>query len=183
MKRSNILLVLAAIGIIGLGFANKVKEKEALQSGNVVGPNIGNRAPEIVQKNPEGTEMKLSDYKGHVVLVDFWASWCRPCRMENPNVVNAYNKYKDAKFKDAKGLIIYNVSLDTNKDRWKKAITDDNLVWDSHVSDLKGWHSEPGSHYGVNSIPANFLLDADGIIIAKNLRGKALEDALEKLLK
>ena len=138
---------------------------------------IGATAPELSFKNPEGKVLKLSELRGKVVLVDFWASWCRPCRMENPNVVAAYKKFKD------KGFAIYSVSLDQNADSWKAAIGQDGLAWPNHVSDLKGWQSEPAHLYGVQSIPAQFLLDKDGKIVAKNLRGEQLEQKLAELLK
>ena len=138
---------------------------------------VGATAPELSFKSPEGKVLKLSELRGKVVLVDFWASWCRPCRMENPNVVAAYKKFKD------KGFAIYSVSLDQNADSWKAAIGQDGLAWPNHVSDLKGWQSEPAHIYGVQSIPAQFLLDKDGKIVAKNLRGEQLEQKLAELLK
>lgn len=178
MKRTNIFLALAATALLAFGFIG------TKQSGNVIGTNIGNKAPELKFKTPDDKVLALSSFKGKIVLVDFWASWCGPCRIENPNVVATYNKYKAAKFKDAKGFVIYSVSLDQNKEAWKKAIAADNLSWPEHVSDLKGWYSDAAAIYGVNSIPTNFLLDANGIIIAKGLRGAAdLEAALKKLVK
>lgn len=140
-----------------------------------VGLNIGDKAPELKFKNPDGKEISLSSLKGKVVLIDFWASWCRPCRMENPNVVAAYNKYKD------KGLEIYGVSLDKSQDQWVNAIKTDGLNW-INVSDLGGWNSAGAATYGVRSIPGNFLIDANGIIIAKNLRGANLHAELQKAL-
>ena len=136
---------------------------------------IGATAPELAFPNPDGTIMKLSDLRGKVVLIDFWASWCGPCRRENPNVVNVYNKYKD------KGFEIYSVSLDRDKNSWIKAIETDKLVWKNHVSDLKYWSSEAAKLYGVNSIPATFLIDKDGKIIGKNLRGEQLSNALKNI--
>ncbi len=140
---------------------------------------IGTTAPEINLDTPEGTKLSLKSLRGKYVLVDFWASWCGPCRGENPNVVKAYNQFKDK----GKGFTIYSVSLDNAKPNWTKAIAADGLAWPNHVSDLKGWQSSAAAAYGVQSIPASFLLDPNGKIIAKNLRGPALEAKLAEVLK
>jgi len=132
----------------------------------------------FTQNDTLGIPVSLASFKGKYVLVDFWASWCGPCRRENPNVVKTYNAYKD------KGFQILSVSLDQPgaKDKWIKAIHDDNLTW-THVSDLKYWDNEVAKQYGIQAIPANFLLDPEGKIIAKNLRGEDLAAKLSTVLK
>ena len=148
-----------------------------------VGSQVGDEAPEIAMPNTKGKEMKLSDLRGSYVLIDFWASWCGPCRRENPNVVRAYQKYKKAKFKDGDGFEIFSVSLDSDIPRWEAAIKKDGLDWKHHVSDLKKWDNEAAAMYGVSSIPMSFLVDPNGIIVAKNLRGIELHRQLDKYVK
>lgn len=148
-----------------------------------LGTGIGDKAPELIGKSVQGETQKLSDTKGQLVLLDFWASWCGPCRRENPVVVNAWNKYKNKTFKNGKGFTVFSVSLDRTEDAWKKGIADDKLGWNYHISDLKGWYSKHAAIYGVRSIPDNFLIDGDGVIIARKLRGADLEAVLEKLQK
>lgn len=147
--------------------------RKKIEANKPLGP--GSQAKEIALPNPQGDTLRLSDYKGKTVLIDFWASWCGPCRRENPNVVKMYDKYH------SDGFEVFSVSLDKNKERWVAAIEQDNLKWDGHVSDLKFWSSEAARAYNVSSIPFTLLIDKDGKVIATNLRGAQLEEVLRSI--
>jgi peroxiredoxin len=136
---------------------------------------VGQPAPEFTMNDSTGKPVSLSSFKGKVVLVDFWASWCGPCRAENPNVVAAYKKF------NSKGFTVLGVSLDTDKAKWRDAVAKDGLTW-THVSDLIGWENAAAKQYGVRSIPANFLIDKGGKIIGSSLRGEDLVKKLEEVL-
>jgi len=138
---------------------------------------IGQPYIDFTQNDPQGNPVALSSVvkENKYVLVDFWAAWCQPCRRENPNVLNAYQKYHD------KGFTVFGVSFDSQKQDWIKAIQDDGLTW-TQVSDLKGWGNAAGKLYGIQSIPQNILIGPDGKIIARNIRGEALQDKLKELM-
>lgn len=153
-------------------YSKRIKDKLAIEEKLAV----GKVAPNFTQNDSTGKTISLASLKGRYVLIDFWASWCGPCRRENPNLVKTYQKHS------GKGFEILGVSLDNKKEPWLKAIKQDNLTW-QHVSDLKGWQNAVSSDYGINSIPANLLLDPEGRIIAKDLRGQKLEDKLAELFK
>lgn len=154
----------------------ELRLKQEEEQKKLLGIGLGASAPDISLKNPSGQRIKLSNLRGKIVLLDFWASWCRPCRAENPNVVKLYNKYK------SKNFTVYSVSLDKNKEQWTSAIKQDQLGWENHVSELQGWNSSAGAKYGVNSIPKTFLIDKKGAICGYNLKGEALENKIKELL-
>lgn len=154
----------------------QIQQQQTQQSKQNGFAEVGTKAPELNYPSPTGQNIALSSLKGKVVLIDFWASWCKPCRMENPNVVRLYNEYKD------KGFTIYSVSLDKDKARWENAIKQDGLIWPNHVSDLKGWQSAAAATYGVNGIPYTVLIGKDGKVIATSLRGVQLEQKLKEIL-
>ncbi|HEY0610358.1 MAG TPA: TlpA disulfide reductase family protein [Chitinophaga sp.] len=143
---------------------------------NMTAVKVGDVAPDFSLPDPSGKKISLSSFRGKYVLVDFWASWCKPCRMENPNVVKAYQQYK------SKNFTVLGVSLDKKKEAWVEAIQADGLSW-NHVSDLKFWDSAVVPLFGINAIPTNFLLDPQGKVIAANLRGDALEQKLKEVVK
>lgn len=165
-------------------FAGLTKEAQLSMVGAMITKSLaidaktgkGKVAPAISMTDKDGKIVKLSDFKGKYVLIDFWASWCGPCRKENPNVVAAYKKYHD------KGFEVLGISLDSKKDAWLKAIEADGLSW-THVSELKGWQNTAATEYGVKAVPASFLIDPNGKVVGKDLRGEELNKTLAQLFK
>ncbi|MDZ4751208.1 MAG: TlpA disulfide reductase family protein [Flavobacteriales bacterium] len=186
MKR---LMILGAAAIAFVGICSfTLLQNDSTQNPNsvtnaAVGTNVGDVAPDIEMTGVDGKMIKLSSLRGKIVLIDFWASWCGPCRRENPSVVEAYAKYQKAKFKTAHGFEVFSVSLDKTQDAWVSAIKADKLTWSNHVCDMKGWDNEAAKLYGVSSIPMSFLIDENGVITAKNLRGLQLHTSIDSHVK
>ena len=167
----NYIILIATIMLSSIAYAQNT------------GPKIGAKVVKIKEKSVDGTELSLSDLRGKMVLIYFWASWCDPCRVENPILVSAYKEFKDKSFKEGEGFTIFSVSLDSHKEEWIQGIADDNLEWEYHVSNLMSWDSKYVKKYKLEYIPASFLINAKGVIVAKNLRGAALHEKLTELLK
>jgi thiol-disulfide isomerase/thioredoxin len=196
LNKLNFILLIPALALGVSVFSCKSKKEESKTAettpavtqnydapANITeGLSIGNKAPELSFKDTKDSVISLSSLKGYYVLIDFWASWCGPCRYENPNVVRAYKKYSNQRFVNGKGFRIFNVSLDNSKAPWIAAIKKDSLNWPYHISDLKGWYTELGAKYQVNSIPANWLIDSRGVIVARSLRGEMLEKTLDRFI-
>ena len=178
------LLFLLTILFISAACMNNGNNNPVATSGNSQeGLEPGMKAPELEYASPNGEKIALSSLRGKMVLIDFWASWCPPCRRENPIVATAYRKFKNAEFKGGSGFTVYSVSFDRTKENWLEAIAKDGLSWPTHVSELKGWDAEAGYTYNINEIPSNFLIDGNGIILAQNLYGDSLQTTLSRLLK
>lgn len=143
----------------------------------------GSPAPEINLPDKNGNPFTLSTQRGNLVLLEFWASWCKPCREDNPKIVALHNKYKNTTFQNAGKLQFVSISLDTDKEKWLEAIKEDNLAWEYHISDLLGWKSAAADSFGVSYIPSSFLIDPNGIIIGKNLKPRDLDKLLATLAK
>ncbi len=182
MKKQTIILTLIIVPIV-FAFAG-VENNKFEEERHVNAPAVGDFAPEITMTTTDGkTTYRLSELRGKLVLVNFWASMVAQCRFENPNIVNAYKRFKDQKFKNGNGFEVFSVSLDTDMDKWQNAINRDRLIWKYHVSDLKGYKSSAAHDYGVKAMPYNFLIDGEGQVIAVNLKGSELNKTIESFIK
>jgi peroxiredoxin len=173
------IIIIALLGFLLSTAGDKLKSQPLYAP--VTGLEVGKNAPNIILPDTTGELLNLADQRGNLVLVTFWASWCRPCRHENKALADIYRQFKDKKFNNAHQFKIFSVSLDRNKDNWLKAIENDGMIWKEHVSNLQGWNSPAADVYDVRAIPAAFLLDKNGVIIAKNPKLDQLAEILKQL--
>ena len=173
-EKFRIFIIFVCVGLIFSSFS--------INKTNVTKIKIGDKAPNISLPDLSNKIISLDSFRGHYVVIDFWASWCVACRKENQNIVRAYNKFKDKKLINSKTVIFFSVSLDTDKEVWQKAIKNDKLSWTNHVSSFKKWSCPTVAAYGISALPSGFLINPDGIIISDDISGANLDKELDKLL-
>lgn len=174
MRKHIVFLIISTIIFLGAVNPENQPESKLLIE-------VGYPAPDIILPGVTGEELRLSDLRGNMVLLTFWASWCRPCRHENKELAGLYQKYSDKPFTQAEGFTIFSVSLDRRQQNWINAIADDGMSWNAHVSNLQGWNSLAAETYKIRAIPASFLIDSYGVIIAKNPSISEIEALLDNM--